>query len=88
MKKFAYLALISLVGAAGLAVSTAPASAYVACDRAGDCWHVQDRVRYPRSAGITIHPDDWRWGRRDRDRYRFREHDGRGYWRGGVWIQF
>jgi len=86
MKKFAHLALITLVGAGGIVASVAPASAFIACNRRGDCWHVQDRVRYPRSAGITIHPDDWHWGRRDH--FQFHEHDGRGYWRGGVWMQF
>ena len=86
MKKFAQLALIGLMGAAGIAASATPASAWIACDRSHDCWHVQDRFAYPRRAGITIHPDTWRWGRRSN--YRWREHDGRGYWRGGAWITF
>jgi len=36
--------------------------------------------------GITVHDDNGRRGRRDR--YRRREHAGRGYWRGGVWVTF
>jgi hypothetical protein len=84
MKKFVQLALITLVGAGGIVASSAPASAFIACNREGDCWHVQDRVRYPRAAGITIHPDNWHWGKRSH--FRFNEHDGHGYWRGGVWI--
>lgn len=70
-----------------LVAAAAPASAYIVCNRAGDCWHSDARVRVP---GITFsyHPDDWyfhrHWGD---DRYRWRErHEGRGYWRNGIWI--
>jgi hypothetical protein len=81
------LATTAVAAGFGLAFS-APASAYVACNREGDCWHTESRIRAP---GVTFswHPDDWyfhqRWDN-DRDR-RFREyHEGRGYWRNGVWI--
>ncbi len=77
----------ALAGAAALAATAAPASAYVACNRFGDCWHVSDRYDYRPAWGVRIHDDSWRW--RHRDHYRWREHDGRGYWgRGGVWITF
>jgi hypothetical protein len=77
----------ALAGAAALAATAAPASAYVACNRFGDCWHVRDRYDYRPAWGIRIHDDNWRW--RAHERYRWREHDGRGYWgRGGVWITF
>ena len=77
----------ALAGAAALAATAAPASAYVACNRFGDCWHVRDRYDYRPTWGIRIHDDNWRW--REDERYRWREHDGRGYWgRGGVWITF
>jgi len=56
MKKFAHLALITLVGAAGIVASSAPASAFIACNREGDCWHVQDRVRYPRAPASPFTP--------------------------------
>ena len=36
----------------------APASAYVACNRDGDCWHSETRVRAP-SVRFDYHPDDW-----------------------------
>jgi hypothetical protein len=77
----------ALAGAAALTATAAPASAYVACNRFGDCWHVRDRYDYRPAWGIRIHDDNWRW--REHERYRWREHDGRGYWgRGGVWITF
>ncbi|HWC62089.1 MAG TPA: hypothetical protein VG501_00595 [Rhizomicrobium sp.] len=86
-KKFTGLAALAAVIAAGdLALTTMPAAAWIACDRRGDCWHVRDRFDYPRGVGITVHPDNWRWGRRDR--FRWREHDGRGYWRNGAWVAF
>jgi hypothetical protein len=60
-------------------------SAAIAC-RGNVCWHVQDRYEYPPEARIIVHPDDWRWGRREH--YVWREHEGRGYWRGGRWMQW
>ena len=66
----------------------APASAYVVCNPAGDCWHTDRRVAVP---GVTFayHPDDWYFHQHwdgDRD-HRFREyHEGRGYWRDGIWV--
>lgn len=76
----------AIAGAAGLAATVGPASAYVACNRFGDCWHVRDRYDYRPTFGITIHDDSWRWRGH---RYHWREHDGRGYWnRSGVWVTF
>jgi len=79
-------ALGALIRAGALAVSASSASAYIVCNRDGDCWHTENRVRVP---GVTfsMHPDDWYFHQRwDRDR-RYREyHEGRGYWRNGIWI--
>ena len=81
-------ALIAFGGVAGLASS---ASAYVVCNRDGDCWHTDSRIRYPGPrVGYTYHPDDWYFHRTwsgDRDHWRD-YHEGRGYWRGGVWVTF
>ena len=82
--KIRTLVLGTVVGAAGLAALAAPASAYVACNRAGDCWHTTDRG-FHRGWGISVHDDAWKWRG---GRYHWREHDGRGYWRNGVWIAF
>ena len=75
----------TIVTAAPLAIS-APASAYIACNREGDCWHTDQRERVP---GVTFeyHPDDWYFHQHwDAGRHWHDYHKGRGYWRGGVWV--
>jgi hypothetical protein len=81
---------VTLLGAAGLAVSATGASAYVACNReGGDCWHTDKRVSAP-GARFDYHPDDWYFHQKwdaDKDHH-FRDyHDGRGYYKSGIWIQ-
>ncbi|HEY4078591.1 MAG TPA: hypothetical protein VGM26_16805 [Rhizomicrobium sp.] len=80
------LLLGAIVAAGALATTVGSASAYVACNRSGDCWHTSDRHGYRSGWGVTVHDDGWRW--RGRDHYRWREHSGRGYWRSGVWVTF
>ena len=80
------LILGAIVGVGALTAMAGSASAYVACNRAGDCWHTRDRYNYHPGFGITVHDDNWRW--RNHERYRWREHSGRGYWRSGVWVTF
>jgi hypothetical protein len=80
------LAAATILGAGILALSTASASAEIACNQEGDCWHVHRHYVYRPEFGIVIHPDGWRWG--DNDHFRWREHPGRGYWRNGVWVRF
>ena len=75
--------LVSLGSLAALAV---PASALVACNKQGVCWHTNAGYRdFHPEWGVTLHDDAWHWRGAQ---YRWREHDGRGYWRGGVWIAF
>jgi hypothetical protein len=67
------------------AFSAVSASAEIACN--GDvCWHVKDRYEYPPTAKIIIHPDDWKW--EPSEHYSWREHEGRGYWRGDRWTEW
>jgi len=89
MKKLFVSAALSAVVAGGamIALST-PAAAGIACNRAGDCWHTTSSYRYRPAFGITVHPDNWAWRERDARRYRWREHEGRGYWRNGLWVTF
>jgi hypothetical protein len=82
-KLLVHTALGAMIGAGALAVTATSASAYVACNRHGDCWHTNDHVFAPHF-GVTVHDNNWRW--RGRDHYRWREHRGHGYWRSGVWI--
>jgi len=80
--------LSTLIGAGALALTAGSASAYVACNRDGDCWHTETRVHAP-GVRFDFHPDDWYFHRHwDNDsRYHYRDyHAGRGYYRNGIWI--
>jgi hypothetical protein len=48
---------------------------------------VKKAYEYQPAFGVTIHEDSWKWDH-DRDHNRWREHEGRGYWRNGIWIKF
>ena len=81
-------ALCTLMSAGALVATVAPASAYVTCNRDGDCWHSDAK---PRAPGIrfNVHPDDWYFHQKwdgDRDHHYRDYHEGRGYYKGGVWI--
>lgn len=82
------ISVVAAVAAGGLAaMSASPASAYIACNRAGECWRVHDRYDYPPHLGIILHPDDWR--DHHRGHFRFREdRDERGYYDHGHWRGF
>jgi hypothetical protein len=73
--------LAGALGASVLAFSGASALADIVCN-GNTCWHVREHFDYPRSGRVVVHGDDWNPG----PRIRFREHEGRGYWRGGSWI--
>ena len=70
------------------ALSANTASAEIVCNEDGDCWHVKERYNYRPEFGLKIYPNDWKWDEGDSKRYRWREREGRGYWRKGVWIEF
>ena len=59
-------------GAAILASSAITASAAIVCNGNAP------------SAGVVIHEDDWRAD----PGITFREHEGRGFWRGDAWTDF
>jgi hypothetical protein len=74
--------LAAAASVAILTVSAVSASAAVVCsDRA--CWHTTERHEYPAHARVVVHEDNWKWGRHEH--YRWREHEGRGYWNGSHW---
>jgi hypothetical protein len=82
MKNAATLAIGGVTAAAGTA------SAAIVCNREGDCWHVDNRVTYPRMR-FERHPDDWYFHRHwdnDRDHHWREYHEGRGYYEHGVWV--
>ena len=74
--------LIVMIGALTFAASSA--SAAIVCNEEGDCWHLKGEARYKPELRLHVHPDNWKFA--EKDRYRWREHEGHGYWRSGVWI--
>lgn len=75
----------SAIAAAVLLGSLTTASAEIACS-GNTCWHVRDHYAYPPEAKVIVHEDSWRW--RPEERYEWREHEGRGYWRDRDWVQW
>src|SRR3974377_911098 len=73
------------LGTGALALSAASASAAIICN-GNVCWHAHTAYEYPTESRVIIHPDDWRWG--PGERFSWREHEGRGYWRGERWIEW
>ncbi len=87
-KTFTTAALALLMGGAALVAASAPASARVVCNRDGDCWHTESAPRVP-GIRFDVHPDDWYFHQKwdaDKDHHYRDYHEGRGYYRGGVWI--
>ena len=90
-------AVAALLGIGAIAATSTAAEARTVCNRYGDCWHESNRYDYPARLGVRFYGDDWRdrhhW---DRDDWRWRHrhyywrehHEGRGYWRNGIWITF
>ena len=76
-------------GALGVfALTGTGASAAIVCNEDGDCWHVKQKYEYRPEFGVQVYNDDWRWADAEANKYRWREHEGRGYWRKGVWVEF
>jgi len=74
-------AITAFVATGTLVATTSAASARIACNSDGD-WVAVPGVQF------NYHPDDWyfhqHWDGNDRH---YRDyHDGRGYYKGGVWI--
>jgi hypothetical protein len=66
-----------------LGASAVSASAAIACT-GNVCWHTHETYVYPPDARVVVHEDNWKWG--PTEKYAFREHEGRGYWRGNDWV--
>ena len=72
-------------GAGVLGFSALGASAAIVCTE-DVCWHTTTTYEYPAEARVIVHPDSWSWG--PGERFRWREHAGRGYWRGDNWVEW
>ena len=68
-----------------LALSAVSASAAIACS-GNVCWHTQETYTYPSESRVIVHPDSWRWG--PSEKFSWREHEGRGYWRNDDWVEW
>ena len=73
----------AIISGAALTAWTAGASAAVVCNEDGDCWHTTTTYTYPSDAGVVVHPEGWKWG--STEKYKWHEHEGKGYWRHGEW---
>ena len=71
---------VAIAGAGALAFSAVGASAEIVCS-GNTCWHVKEKYEYPPTAGVEIHEDTWG----PSPGITFREHEGRGFWKGDVW---
>jgi hypothetical protein len=86
MKRLIAIPFAALMGVSAVALISTSASAEIVCNDEGDCWHVHTEYHYRPEFGLVIHPDDWKW--KEGDRYHWREHEGRGYWKGDTWTDF
>ncbi len=73
-----------ILSASALAFAATGASAAVVCNNEGDCWHVKGEAKYKPEFKLHVHPDNWKFA--EKENYRWREHEGHGYWRSGIWI--
>ena len=82
-------AMISAVAIGALAATASVASADVACNRAGECWHVKDHyTNYPAQLGVMFHDDDWAAKHHRHHHWRADRDDDHGYYDHGNWHPF
>lgn len=86
MKIVSKTAAVALLGLGTLVMAAGTASAAIVCNGQGYCWHVKEVYTYRPEWGVVVHPDNWQWAQTEH--YTWREHEGRGYWRSGVWVTF
>jgi len=86
MKSTGKFVAAALLGASALAFTATGASARIVCNAEGDCWHAKTEYNYEPTFRLKVYPDEWKW--KEGERFRWREHEGRGYWRGDKWTEF
>ena len=82
------LASILALGCA-LFFSAAPAAAYTACNRGGDCWHTDSKEHF-RGVKLSYHNDKWADSHKSDAKYHWHDADANhdahhGYWNKGEW---
>ena len=88
-KSFKNVLLAAGLAAAGLVGTAGGTSAYVACNRFGDCWHTDTRVHFPH-VRLAFHSDKWWDQRKSNAHYHWHDPDNNhdwhhGYWDHGTW---
>jgi hypothetical protein len=79
-------ALAAIVGAGAMTATTSAADARTVCNNYGDCWHESSRYDYPAPLVVRFHSNRWH---SNNHRYNWRDnHEGRGYYRQGLWVTF
>ena len=86
MKLLNAITFAALTGVSAVALISTSASAGIVCNSDGDCWHTQTDYQYQPTFGLTVHPNDWKW--KEGEKHAWREHEGKGYWKGGSWQTF
>jgi hypothetical protein len=92
-KSKSLLAVLSVLAFGSVFIfSAVPASAYVACNTSGDCWHTGTKVQWS-GVILSFHDDNW-WDAHKVDaQYHWHDADAQhnwqhGYWNNGVWSRF
>ena len=83
-------AVIASMAASVVVATASAASADVACNRFGECWHVQSRyTNYPPALRVIFHDDAWR-AAHSTNRWHWRDDrpDDHGYYYHNVWLPF
>jgi len=87
--RLARTAATAVLAATALAAVAAPASADVACNRWGECWHVHDHyTAYPPALGVMFHDERWAAHHHRHLRWRQDRPDDHGYYQHGAWRPF
>jgi len=82
-------ALVAAAAFGAIAATASAASADVACNRWGECWHVRDHyTNYPVALGITFHEEGWKGDGTRHWRWRHDMADDHGYYSHGRWHPF
>ncbi|MGD0636229.1 MAG: hypothetical protein ABSA13_18795 [Beijerinckiaceae bacterium] len=86
MKLLSTITFAALMGVSAVTLISTSASAAIVCNEDGDCWHTQTEYQYQPEFGLTVHQNDWKW--KEGEKHQWREHEGKGYWKGGSWKPF
>jgi len=86
MKLLSVLPFAALIGVSAMPFVSTSASAGIVCNADGDWLAYPDRL--PVSADIWPNRPSERLEVEGSEKHAWREHDGKGYWKGGFWQSF